>query len=124
MKKKREVDIGHFDGLDIRLGKVVSAEPFPEARKPSIKLQVDCGLGVGVLRSSARLTRHYTPEELVGSLVLAVVNLPPLRVAGFRSECLVLGIVDPEDGGEVILVRPDAGKGEGRADERVGWPLG
>ena len=124
MEKKQEVDIRHFAALDIRLGKVVSAEPFPEARKPSLKLRVDCGPGVGVLQSSARLTRHYTAEELVGGLVLAVINLPPLRVAGFRSECLVLGLVHPEDQGEVILVRPDAGKGEGRPDDRVGWPLG
>ncbi|MEX2529158.1 MAG: tRNA-binding protein [Gemmatimonadota bacterium] len=122
MERKKEAEFERFAALDIRLGKVISAEHFPEARRPSIKLRVDCGPEVGILQSSARLTHHYTPEELVGSPVLAVVNLPPLRVAGFRSECLVLGLLNPDDPGEVVLIRPDAGKGE--VDEWVGWPLG
>lgn len=96
-----------FNTLDIRSGVVVRALPFPEARKPSLQLWVDFGEEIGVLASSAQLTRHYTPEALVGTEVLGVVNLPPRRIAGFRSECLVLGMVDPEDSGHVVLVRPD-----------------
>lgn len=106
-----------FTDLEIRAGVVVRAEPFAEARKPAIKLWVDVGPPRGVLASSAQLTRRYTPEGLVGTRVLALVNLPPLRVAGFRSECLVLGVVDPVDPGDVVLVRPDA-------DEVTGWLLG
>lgn len=96
-----------FHTLDIRCGVVVRALPFPEARKPAIQLWVDFGGEVGVLASSAQLTRHYTPEGLVGTEVLGVVNFPPRRIAGFRSECLVLGMVDPADSGHVVLVRPD-----------------
>lgn len=106
-------DLATFQALDIRAGTVVRALPFPEARKPSVRLWVDFGSGVGTLASSARLTRRYTPAALVGTRVLAVVNLPPLRVAGFRSECLVLGVVDPEDDGDVVLVRPDPGAADG-----------
>lgn len=96
-----------FQTLDIRSGVVVRALPFPEARKPSIQLWVDFGGEIGVLASSAQLTRHYTPEGLVGTEVLGVVNFPPRRIAGFRSQCLVLGMVDPLDSGHVVLVRPD-----------------
>jgi tRNA-binding protein len=97
----------------------VDAAPFPEARNPALRLRIDFGPGVGVLSSSAQLTRRYTAEALVGTRVLALVNLPPLRVAGFRSECLVLGLVNPEDPGDVVLVRPD-----GASDGGVGWRLG
>lgn len=114
---KPPTEIGTFERLEIRAGTVVSAEPFPEARRPAIKLRVDFGDPVGVLRSSARLTRRYEPGELVGRRVLGVVNLPPLRVAGFRSECLVLGVVNPDDPDDVVLVRPDD-------PDTVGWPLG
>jgi tRNA-binding protein len=96
-----------FLTLDIRSGVVVRALPFPEARKPALQLWVDFGGEIGVLASSARLTHHYTPEGLVGTEVLGVVNFPPRRIAGFRSECLVLGMVDPQDPGYVVLVRPD-----------------
>lgn len=106
-----------FDTLDIRSGVVIRALPFPEARKPAIQLWVDFGPEIGVLASSAQLTRHYTPEGLVGTEVLGVVNFPPRRIAGFRSECLVLGMVDPEDPGHVVLVRPDL-------PTTRGWRLG
>jgi tRNA-binding protein len=102
-----EVTFEDFAKLDIRVGAVVAARAFPEARKPAIKLEIDFGEPLGVLRSSAQLTRHYTPEALVGSEVLAVVNFPPRRIAGYSSQVLVLGMVNPEDPGEIVLVRPD-----------------
>lgn len=105
-----------FRALDIRAGTVVRALPFPEARKPAIRLWVDFGVQVGILQSSARLTRRYTPEGLVGTTVLAVVNLPSLRIAGFRSECLVLGVVNPDDEEDVVLVRPES-------PSTTGWSL-
>ena len=94
-----------FFGCDLRVGTVVAAEPFPEARVPAIKLVVDFG-PLGRLASSAQLTRRYAPEALVGRKVVAVVNFPPRRIAGFRSEVLVLGAV-PE-AGDVVLLHPDA----------------
>jgi len=94
-----------FEKVDMRVGMVVDAQPFPEARRPAYKLWVDFG-PLGVKRSSAQVTRHYAPAELVGRRVIAVVNFPPKQIGPFVSEVLVLGAYD--DGGEVVLLRPDA----------------
>jgi tRNA-binding protein len=114
--RKGESPFETFLQLEIRAGVIVSAESFAEARKSSFKLAVDFGEPVGVLRSSAQVTRRYTPESLVGTRVLAVVNLPPKRIAGFTSQCLVLGVVNPDDPGDVVLVRPEE-------PDTVGWHL-
>ncbi len=103
---KPEVDFGDFVKLDIRAGIVVRAEPFPEARKPAIKLWVDFGEEIGVKKSSAQITAHYTPEGLIGAQVMAVVNFPPRQIGKFMSEVLVLGV--PDAAGEVTLIGPDA----------------
>ena len=94
-----------FAKIEIRTGRVIKSESFAEARKPAVKMWIDFG-ELGVLTSSAQITRRYGPEELVGSQVLAVTNFPPRKIAGFSSQVLVLGAV-PEEG-DVILVRPDA----------------
>ncbi len=94
-----------FQKVDIRVGRVVRAEPYPEARKPAIKLWVDFGPELGERKSSAQLTRHYTPEGLVGRQVLAVVNFPPRQIGKVMSEILLLGVPDAE--GEVVLLEPE-----------------
>jgi len=93
--------IEDFERLDIRAGTIVDAQPFPEARKPSIRLWVDFGGAVGVKRSAAQITVHYAPDRLIGRQVMAVVNFPPRRIAGFESEVLVLGVPD-ENGGRMF----------------------
>jgi tRNA-binding protein len=98
------IALDHFQAVDMRVGRVLEVEEFPAARTPAWKLTIDFGPAIGVKRSSAQIT-HYPREELVGSLVVAVVNFPPRRIAGFASEVLVLGALDPDRG--VVLLRPD-----------------
>ena len=98
------IEFGDFARVDIRVGTVVRAEPYPEARKPAIKVWVDFGADIGERKTSAQLTRHYTTETLVGRQVAAVVNFPTKQIGKFMSEILVLGFPDAD--GEVVLVTP------------------
>jgi len=97
------IDVADFERVDMRVGRILEAEPFPEARKPAYKLRIDFG-PLGVRRSSAQLTVHYRPEELHGKLVVAVFNFPPRQIGPVRSEVLVLGVPDPD--GAVVLLEP------------------
>lgn len=100
-----EISFDDFLKVDVRVGEVIRAEDYPEARKPAIKMWVDFGEEIGVKKTSAQVTAHYSPEKLVGKQVMAVVNFPPRQIGKFMSEVLVLGL--PDDSGEIVLIGPD-----------------
>jgi tRNA-binding protein len=99
------ISFDDFLKVDIRAGRVIDAQPFPEARKPAFKLWIDFGPEIGVKKTSAQITEHYTPETLIGRQVMAVVNFPPRQIGPFISEVLTLGVADAE--GRVVLLAPD-----------------
>lgn len=98
------ISFNDFLKVDVRVGRVLRAEPYPEARSPAIRMWIDFGSEIGERKTSAQLTRHYTPESLVGQLVVGVVNFPAKQIGKFMSECLVLGVPDAD--GEVVLLQP------------------
>ena len=100
-----EISFDDFMKVDIRVGKVLRAEPYPEARKPAIKMWIDFGDEIGERKTSAQITAHYDPSALIGKQVMAVVNFPPRQIGRFMSEVLVLGL--PDENGEIVLIGPD-----------------
>jgi tRNA-binding protein len=100
-----QIGFDQFLAVDIRVGTVVAVEPFPEARKPALKLTVDFGAGIGTRRSSAQITQNYRADELIGRQVAAVVNFPPRQIGKFMSEVLTLGF--PDEAGNVVMFKPD-----------------
>lgn len=100
-----EISWNDFEKVELRVGKIVKAEAFPEARKPAYKLEIDFGDDLGLKKSSAQITEYYTKEELVGRLVVGVINFPKKQIGPFMSECLTTGFAD--SGGEVVLCVPD-----------------
>lgn len=100
-----QISFDDFLKVDVRVGRVIEAEDFPEARKPAYKMRIDFGPDIGIKKTSAQITKHYTPDALVGKLVMAVVNFPPRQIGPVMSEVLTLGVPDEE--GEVVLLTPD-----------------
>ena len=100
-----DLDFDTFLKTDIRVGRVLRAEPYPEARNPSIKLWVDFGVEIGEKKTSAQITVHYSPDELVGRMVMGVINFPPRQIGKFMSEFLILGVPDADGG--IVLLAPD-----------------